>query len=168
MENVSETKTGTEEKSVCSETLQKLCNKTGMHFCRTEQSNANNQWLTHSKRRRHLHVVRSQGCPILLNFYDRFQRPGFSVPNRTKFVIRTETPGGFCVNCHHDKERRPERLHQRPEKPVCVYGCACARTHTHIYIYIKWKLRYIWIFKSVLKNKMPLRADWLQPNIWSR
>lgn len=35
---MSETKTGTEEKSLCSETLQKLCNKTGMHFYRTEQS----------------------------------------------------------------------------------------------------------------------------------
>lgn len=39
MENgVLETKTGTEEKSICSEKLQKLRDKTGMHFYRMEQS----------------------------------------------------------------------------------------------------------------------------------
>lgn len=39
MENgVSETKTGTEEKSICSEKLPKLRDKTGMHFYRMEQS----------------------------------------------------------------------------------------------------------------------------------
>lgn len=51
MENsVSETKTGTEEKSICSEKLQKLRDETGMHFCRMEQSKSK-QPVTDSKRR---------------------------------------------------------------------------------------------------------------------
>lgn len=36
--------------------------------------------------------------------WHRFRRPDFSVPNRTKFVMKTETPGGFCVNWHYNKE----------------------------------------------------------------
>lgn len=135
---MSETKTGTEEKSLCSETLQKLCNQTGMHFYRTEQSKWE-QPVTNSRERKktgppaHQIIGLSHSAQFLRQ---RDFKGHFSVPNSTKFVMRTETPGGFCVNCHHNKERRPERLHQRPEKPVCVYRCACARTYTHTYIYL--------------------------------
>lgn len=53
MENgVSETKTGTEEKSICSEKLAKLRDKTGMHLYRTEQSKCRQPVITHSKRKK--------------------------------------------------------------------------------------------------------------------
>lgn len=169
---MSETKTGTEEKSLCSETLQKLCNQTGMHFYRTEQSKWE-QPVTNSLERKktgppaHQIIGLSHSAQFLRQRDFKGQVSLFQTAQSLWWEQRLLVASVWTATT---TKRGDQRGYTRDQKNLCVcIGVHVhAHTHTHIYIYIKWKLGYIWVFKSVLKTKMPLRADWLQPNIWSR
>lgn len=65
-----------------------------------------------------------------ISYDGEISKARFSGPDRTKFVTETETPGGYCVNCHNNLQRdwsmtRRGYTCQRQEKRVCVCVYVC-------------------------------------------
>lgn len=81
----------------------------------------------------------------------------FSDPVRTKFVMETEAPGGSYVNRHNNNletvQGAEEATHARWEVCVCK---------------MRNGIEYLWVSTISTQNKMPLKAGWQEPTVWSR
>lgn len=90
-----------------------------------------------------------------ISYDGEISKARFSGPDRTKFVTETETPGGYCVNCHNNLQRdwsmtRRGYTCQRLEKRVCV--CVCKMCVCVKYVCVcKMKIR----LHMILYNQFP-------------